>query len=318
MFGHLVPCSGGKSIVLSRTSVYLGRRADADRAVPLSEQTAVCRLRFSDGWWHAEDLLGRGELRINHERCRSRRLNRLDELTVGRVRFRIDYVPPEDPAVQKKKQDELERIAESVLFSQSNPALLRAAAASLSASASVCAPPPQPTLADATTLLIEPTELSAPSDGTTKSAKLLGRLVPLGGGPDHPLMKPNILIGRQPPCDVVLRVGTISSKHCTLDLIEGYWQVKDLASRNGIRLYNLRCQEGWVFPDSRLSIADQRFRLDYTPAGEPPTVQNSERPSLMAKAGLTGANLEQLLNKQDRQGKGEDSDRKRWELLEDV
>ena len=47
-------------------------------------------------------------------------------------------------------------------------------------------------------------------------------------------------------------------------------------------------------------------------------MQNSERPSLMAKAGLTGANLEQLLNKQDRQGKGEDSDRKRWELLEDV
>ena len=127
-----------------------------------------------------------------------------------------------------------------------------------------------------------------------------------------------LVLACEPNVSHVLRVATISSKHCTLDLIEGYWQVKDLASRNGVRLDSVRCQEAWVFPDSRLSIADQRFRLDYTPAGEPPTVQNSERPSLMAKAGLTGANLEQLLNKQDRHGKGGESDRKRWELLEDV
>ena len=104
-----------------------------------------------------------------------------------------------------------------------------------------------------------------------------------------------------------------------LELTEGYWQVKDLGSRNGVRLDSVRCDQAWVFPESRLSIADQRFRLDYTPDGEPPELTHAQRPSLMAQAGLVGENLERLLTKQSRSGNQDaDSERKRFELLEDV
>ncbi len=316
MFGHLVPCSGGKSIELSRTSTFLGRRPDADRDAPLNAQTAMCRLRFVDGWWHVDDLSGRGDIRVNHERCRSRRLNRRDELTIGKARFRIDYVPPEDVFALNKQ---LEEIAESVLFSPSNAGLLPSpspASAPLPVSVDPVRtkstspnPPPRPTV---------PSTKSKSTGDASPPSELLGRLVPLGGGPDHPLMKPKITVGRQPPCDIVLRVGTVSSQHCTLELTEGYWQVKDLGSRNGVRLDSVRCDQAWVFPESRLSIADQRFRLDYTPEGEPPVPNPSQRPSLMAKAGLVGENLERLMAKQAQPGTDSDSERKRYELLEDV
>jgi pSer/pThr/pTyr-binding forkhead associated (FHA) protein len=314
MFGHLVPCSGGKSIDLLRTTLFLGRRPDAVRDEPLSAQTAMCRLRFVDGWWHADDLSAHGEVRINHERCDSRRLNRMDELAIGRARFRIDYVTPEDASVLN---DQLEEIAESVLFSQSNPGLLRAPS-------SANAPSPERARAEQTNKTPAsptprpPVPTTPTTDAPTQPNDLLARLVPLGGGRDYPLVKPKVTVGRQPPADIVLRVGTISSQHCTLELTEGYWQVKDLGSRNGVRLDSVRCDQAWVFPDSQLSIADQRFRLDYTPEGEPPIPHPSQRPSLMAQAGLVGEKLERLMSKQARPGTDSDSERKRYELLEDV
>ncbi len=314
MFGHLVPCSGGKSIELSRPSLFLGRRPDADRDAPLSVQTAMCRLRFADGWWHVDDLSAHGEVRINHERCRTRRLNRMDELAIGRARFRIDYVTPEDTSVLN---DDLEEIAESVLFSQSNLDLVRSPPrASVSPPPSVNPVVPERTPPNSSPRPTAQTMTSA--NDLTQVVDLLGRLVPLGGGPDHPLMKPRVTVGRQPPCDIVLRVSTVSSQHCALELTEGYWQVKDLGSRNGVRLDSVRCEQGWIFPDSRLSIADQRFRLDYTPEGEPPVPHPSQQPSLMAKAGLVGEELERLLTRQTQQGKDADSERKRFDLLKDL
>lgn len=318
MFGHLVPCSGGKSIDLSRPSIYLGRRPDADREAPLGERTALCRLRLIDGWWHIEDLLGRGDLRVNHESVRSCRLNRLDELAIGRARFRIDYVPPEDFSVLTET---LEEIAESVLCSQSNLGLLRSSPSvpvsppAKTPSAPVAAAPPQDTPATSPRPAVPATKSD---DAPSPLSELLGRLVPLGGGADYPLTKPKILVGRQPPCDIVLRVGTVSSKHCTLELTEGYWQVKDLGSRNGIRIDSVRCDQAWVLPESRLSIADQRFRLDYVPKGEPPMPGPSQRPSLMAQAGLVGENLERLMSKQPRPGMDADSERTRFDLLGDL
>lgn len=149
-------------------------------------------------------------------------------------------------------------------------------------------------------------------------SELLGRLIPLGGGADYPLMKPTILVGRQPPCDIILRVATVSSKHCTLELTEGYWQVKDLGSRNGVRVDSVRCDQAWIFPESRLSIADQRFRLDYTPEGLPPVPNPAQRPSLMAQAGLVGEELERMMTRPAGPGtQDRDSERKRFELLEE-
>lgn len=302
--------------MLSRPSIYLGRRADADRDAPLSTQTAICRLRFVERWWHLDNLQNSEGLRVNGERCTSRRLQPRDELAIGRVRYRIDYSPPND--TNSNASDLLEQIAESVLAGDQKPQ---------PAAPARCGQAPQNSESAREVVRVQErrdppflnSAMLGPSLSAAEPGEVLGRLVPLGGGPDHPLLKPKITIGRRSPCDIVLRVRTVSTLHCMLELIEGYWQVTDQESRNGVRLDSVRCRQAWVFPDSRLSIGDQRFRLDYTPTGEPPVPHVAQQPSLMAKAGITGEELERLSTRQDRErNQGEDSERKRWELLEDL
>ena len=61
----------------------------------------------------------------------------------------------------------------------------------------------------------------------------LGTLVPCGGGDPIPLIKNKLLIGRRSQCDIALRFPNVSSHHCEIELIDGYWFVRDLNSRNG-------------------------------------------------------------------------------------
>src|SRR5439155_17701283 len=62
---------------------------------------------------------------------------------------------------------------------------------------------------------------------------MLGKLAPCGGGPPIPLLKPKLLVGRQRFCDIPLNFPNVSSRHCELELIDGYWFVRDLGSSNG-------------------------------------------------------------------------------------
>jgi hypothetical protein len=79
MFAHLVPCSGGKPITLSRAQLFLGRRAAADQAAPLTAECAVYRLRKVEGNWHIELLDSTADLRVNGQRRHAERLNSGDE-----------------------------------------------------------------------------------------------------------------------------------------------------------------------------------------------------------------------------------------------
>lgn len=301
MLGHLVPSSGGTSILLQRERVYLGRRPDAAPKAPLNSETAICRLRLADGWWHVDGLLDPTTLRVNGALCTSRRLKPDDELAIGRARFRINYVAPEDP------QAELEKLAEAVLFEDRRPAaahFVETTAVALPDRAAPTAestvPPPHPTV-------------------VAHATGLLGRMVPLGGGPDFPLLKPRVTIGRKPSCDVVLRFATVSSVHCGLEWLDGYWKAIDLGSRNGIRVDGVRCRKAWVFPKVRLTIADQRFQIDYAAQGERPE-PDAEDPqyqkSLMSKLGLKDADLEVVLARQGLPEADEEPERKRWDLME--
>ena len=57
-----------------------------------------------------------------------------------------------------------------------------------------------------------------------------GELVPLGGGDNIPLLKKKLVIGRRPDCDITLRFPNVSSYHCELELVDGYWFIRDLGS----------------------------------------------------------------------------------------
>jgi adenylate cyclase len=73
-----------------------------------------------------------------------------------------------------------------------------------------------------------------------------------------------------------------------LELLNGYWFVRDLNSRNGIKVNGARCDSKWLMPGDVLSVAKHRFELVYTPEGAPPPPEDDDpfAVSLLEKAGL--------------------------------
>ncbi|HEX5471498.1 MAG TPA: FHA domain-containing protein [Lacipirellulaceae bacterium] len=125
-----------------------------------------------------------------------------------------------------------------------------------------------------------------------------GALIPLGGGDPIPLPDPKrkkqLLIGRRESCDIVLRFANVSAHHAQLTIDSGYWYVRDLQSRNGIKVNDVRVQERRIDPDDVLSIAKHRYRVEYDPVelgavGPPPPDNLSQeimKESLLSRAGL--------------------------------
>ena len=69
---------------------------------------------------------------------------------------------------------------------------------------------------------------------------------------------------------------------------DGYWCVRDLGSRNGIRVDDERVYEAWLMPGSTVRIAKLRFEIDYVPQSDelPPPLDPTASGSLLEKAVL--------------------------------
>jgi pSer/pThr/pTyr-binding forkhead associated (FHA) protein len=117
---------------------------------------------------------------------------------------------------------------------------------------------------------------------------MLGELIPCGGGDPIPLLKPALVVGRRDRCDITLAFPNISSQHCELLFKNGYWEIRDLNSRNGIKVNEERCDSKWLMPGDIVSIAKHHFRIQYQPdpSAPPPVEENAFALSLMEKAGL--------------------------------
>lgn len=121
---------------------------------------------------------------------------------------------------------------------------------------------------------------------------MFGELVPQGGGDPIPLLKAKLLIGRRDGCDIALRFPNVSSRHCELELRDGYWLVRDLGSSNGTKINGVRVRSKWILPGDELAVAKHRFKIDYSVAPDappPPVLEEEENilgQSLMEKAGL--------------------------------
>ena len=116
----------------------------------------------------------------------------------------------------------------------------------------------------------------------------LGYLEPTGGGDPIPLLKSRLLIGRRGGCDIALKFPNVSSRHCELEIRNGYWHVTDLGSRNGIKVNGLRCDAKYLLPGDELTVAKHRYEVQYTadPTSPPPEEEDIFAKSLMEKAGL--------------------------------
>lgn len=121
------------------------------------------------------------------------------------------------------------------------------------------------------------------------SSSELGQLVPRGGGDPIDLPKSSLVIGRREGCDIILEYPNISSHHCALELQNGYWHVRDLRSRNGIKVNGERVDAKFLLPGDVLAIAKHHFAIEYQPRADAPPPPVDESPfamSLMEKAGL--------------------------------
>jgi pSer/pThr/pTyr-binding forkhead associated (FHA) protein len=88
------------------------------------------------------------------------------------------------------------------------------------------------------------------------------RLVALDDGPDIPLGREPIVVGRHPLCDVRLPSIRVSRRHCCLTEVDGEVAVRDLGSSNGTRINDRRVEAGRLRPGDTLTIANLRYRLE--------------------------------------------------------
>ncbi len=123
---------------------------------------------------------------------------------------------------------------------------------------------------------------------------MFGELLPVGGGDPIPLLKKTLLVGRRESCDIVLRFSNVSAHHCQLILNGGYWLIRDMNSRNGIKVNEKRLTEKHVMPGDVISIAKHKYEMRYSPidlgAIGPPPRDGAEAEifgkSLLERAGL--------------------------------
>ncbi len=123
---------------------------------------------------------------------------------------------------------------------------------------------------------------------------MYGELLPVGGGDPIPLLKKSLLVGRRESCDIVLRFSNVSAHHCQLTVNGGYWHVRDLQSRNGLKVNGVRVTEKRLDPGDILSIAKHKYEVKYSPVDlgavgpPPPDVAEADvfGKSLLERAGL--------------------------------
>ena len=117
---------------------------------------------------------------------------------------------------------------------------------------------------------------------------MLGQLVPVGGGDSIPLLKTPILIGRRSRCDIVLDFPNVSSQHCELSFINGFWQIRDLGSSNGIKVNGERLDTKFLQPGDQVAIAKHKYTIDFIPGAAAPPQEEADpfAMSLLEKAGL--------------------------------
>jgi pSer/pThr/pTyr-binding forkhead associated (FHA) protein len=88
------------------------------------------------------------------------------------------------------------------------------------------------------------------------------RFVAIDEGPDIPMDRAVVVVGRHPNCDTRLDSLRVSRHHCCMTQENGQVIVRDLDSANGIRINGQRVETGRLRPGDELSIAHIRYRLE--------------------------------------------------------
>jgi hypothetical protein len=150
---------------------------------------------------------------------------------------------------------------------------------------------------------------------------MYGELIPQGGGDPIPLLKKQLLVGRRESCDIVLRFANVSAHHCQFFVNGGYWFVRDMKSRNGVKVNGIKVQEKRIDPGDEVCVAKHKYQLMYSPSdlgavGPPPAddlPNEIMRESLLSRAGLQAVPK----NSPPPRDRRNDHGAKRYDVLDD-
>ena len=90
---------------------------------------------------------------------------------------------------------------------------------------------------------------------------MAAQLIALNEGPNIPLDKPIVLIGRHQECDIQIPSRKISRRHCCVAQVYNYLVVRDLGSTNGVRINGQRVAEGKLVPGDELQIGNFKYQV---------------------------------------------------------
>ena len=90
-------------------------------------------------------------------------------------------------------------------------------------------------------------------------------IVPLvkGSAPAIALYRPILLIGRHLDCDVRIDSPKVSRRHCCVATAYDRVLIRDLGSRNGVRVNGRLLEESRLQPGDELAIGPILFRLEF-------------------------------------------------------
>src|SRR5262245_8610700 len=100
------------------------------------------------------------------------------------------------------------------------------------------------------------------------------KLVVLAGakqGTEIPLKKDKFFIGRAKECNLRAGSEAISRRHCAISRSDGKWMVRDLGSRNGTHVNDVKIdQEVQLKVGDELRVGPLKFRIDSAVPAKPP------------------------------------------------
>jgi pSer/pThr/pTyr-binding forkhead associated (FHA) protein len=84
------------------------------------------------------------------------------------------------------------------------------------------------------------------------------------------LYRPVLLVGRHPECDVRIDSPKVSRRHCCFATAYDRILIRDLGSRNGVRVNGQLLEEARLQPGDELAIGPIIFRLEEAYEEQPP------------------------------------------------
>jgi pSer/pThr/pTyr-binding forkhead associated (FHA) protein len=103
-------------------------------------------------------------------------------------------------------------------------------------------------------------------------------------GPDLPLDRPVLLVGRHAECDLQLQSNKVSRRHCIIAYVNNQMMIRDLGSTNGVRINGDRVAEGRLHDGDEVSIGNFRYEVRATipprtrPISEDERIEHAEEP----------------------------------------